>query len=115
MSINTDVNITLNAETALAEIERLIVTFRYARNLEKGERERDMLDILKWIASDMRGDTTAAVGEAQRQLQYALEGLKASPEDPGKATRVAQELVARWPTVRQALEFFEDARKVDAQ
>lgn len=105
----------LDAATALAEIERLIVALRAARNLNPGTAERDTLDLLKWIAADMRGDTTAAIGEAQRQLQYALEAMKAAPEDPGKLRRVAEELVARWPTVRQALEFFEDARKVDAQ
>lgn len=102
----------------LTEIDR-IIQCRYHRwkNPSDDPRHRNYL-ALKEVAKRLRaGDNASPTATA---LENKIRGLDRSKERDGDysiaALRdVALEARAKWPVIRQALAFLEDARKVDAQ
>jgi hypothetical protein len=104
---------------ALAEIEELIKRFRYARGMPETSRENRAYSALKMAASEFRAREAGKVPAALTELQRGLSDLEQSRVgrtfSPGCMQHVAMEVRARWTLIRQALMFFEEARKVDAQ
>jgi hypothetical protein len=108
----------LTDDEILTEVESLIEDFRLARGLENDPNYR-AYHALKAVASDICGRRLDRIGEAQRELAAALDAAERSKTQLGflqtTLSDVAYKTRAYWPTIKQALEFFEDARKVDAQ
>ena len=94
----------------LIEIEALIEDFRYARNDPILQEHRTYLT-LKSIAADLRGRGPGVAGAAQVELQRVIDNAIAAKTglgyDVNRLRRVAEELIGRWPTIRQALERFD--------
>ena len=63
---------------------------------------------LRALAADIRGRLPGANSEAQGALQRAIDGCIATKTrlgyERGHLQRVGEELIGRWPVVRQALE-----------
>jgi hypothetical protein len=102
----------------LVEIDRLIQT-RYHRwkHTPDDPQHRSYL-ALKEVAIQLRASDRA--GETIAAMENKLRGLERSRDATGNFDRthlreVALEVRAKWSVIRQALLFFEDARKVDAQ
>lgn len=109
----------LTDDEILTEVESLIEDFRPARSSENDPDHR-AYHALKAVASDIRGRKLNKIDETTRELAAALDAMErsnATNEGFSASTRtdVALKTRAYWPTIKQALEFFEDARKVDAQ
>lgn len=106
----------LTDDEKLAELEELIETFRYARYSPNLPEHRIYVTLIA-SARDLRGRMATAPGEAQRELQRALDQLHASKTDlgyeAGKLRHVAETFRGKWPTVRQALERFERAKQLE--
>ena len=99
----------------LKEIEGLIEEYRFARDFPAGSAERRTYIALKAVASDIRGRRLKAGSEAITALQGRMDALKRAghhrgPRRTDALIGLAEELVGRWPSVRQALESF-DGRK----
>jgi hypothetical protein len=108
----------LTDDEILTEVESLIEDFRPARSNE-ADPEYRAYHALKAVASDIRGRKLNRLAEVQRELIAALEAVDRSKTALGFSrdhlADLAYKTRAYWPTIKQALEFFEDARKVDAQ
>lgn len=92
----------------LAAVEAVLRTYRDA---PRGSPERQQYDILKAVASDLRGRLEQAPSVSLVQIERSVVALQRarSPGAPyplGPFVRVGEELIARWPTVKQALERF---------
>lgn len=105
--------ITVGTAEALAEVEKLIEYYRGQGARDPAHPANRTYATLKAIASDLRARLPAAPGEAQRELQRALDDLERSKDgasfSDGCAQNVAMQIRSRWPVVRQALERFEKA------
>lgn len=93
-------------------LEDLIQTYKYARYRPENP-DYAAYHTLRALAADLRARNPGAVSVAQRGLQEAIDACLQSKTamgyENGRLCRVAQELIGRWPTVRQALERFEKA------
>lgn len=96
-----------SAREKLELIEKLIVTNRRAARAGPDPAKRE-LEILKAIASDIRAEINRRDGDALKQLERVMRGIARSKTDFGYSTNAmnaaAQMLIAKWPTVRRALE-----------
>lgn len=108
----------LSDDEQLAELERMIELLRPFRDQPTQPEHRSYLT-LKSAAADLRGRQAEAIGATLRELEPAIERLFDSKSALGYETNrmraVAQIVAAHWATIKQALPFFEDARKADAQ
>lgn len=82
--------------------------------IERARHERDAHIVslaLRGIAADIRARLPAAPGETRWALQAAIDGCvrtkTAFGYERGHIQRVGEELIARWPVVRLALERLE--------
>ncbi|HXL66624.1 MAG TPA: hypothetical protein VN938_16365 [Xanthobacteraceae bacterium] len=97
-----------DAETLL-EIEALIESFRWARGDTAAPENKTYL-ALKAMADDLRGRQANRIGEAQAELQKAIDAAAKTKTILGyeinHLRRIAEETIGRWPVIRQALERF---------
>lgn len=86
---------------------RRIDTMRDTKGVVVGN---ECLAVLKSIAADLRGRRPEAPGIALAELARRLDRVLASKTslgyEAGTLIGLAEELIGRWPTVRQALESF---------
>lgn len=98
---------TLNEQIEI--IDRLIEDFRWARPHPEVD-EHQTYQVLKTIAVDLRGRLGSAPSIAEHELEKRIEGVKAGKTATGYPANgmieLAQELIGRWPTVKQALTMF---------
>lgn len=99
----------------LVEIERLIQTAKEGP-LPEGARR---IDLLKSIAADLRARLELAPSVALLQIERRMTTLHrrrgAGRQEIANAKfGIAEELVARWPTVKQALEQFDETIKKES-
>lgn len=108
----------LTEAEALKEIEALIERFRYARGMPSTSQENRAYTALKMAADEIRARQDGPVSETQAELERALADLERSnlggSYSAGCLQNVALQARARWSTIRQALAFYEDARRTDA-
>ena len=102
----------MTLEDKIAAVERLLDDFRDWRNAPEAVEHQTWL-ALKEIAKDLRGRAPEAPGEALQALQRRIADAAATKTgnggigfDPGALAGIGQEVIGRWPTVRQALERF---------
>lgn len=90
----------------LAQIEGLIINHRWAR-ADPMVPENRTYEVLKTIAADLRGRLDSAPGEAEHALERRIVAIRMarSRRAPtnGALVGLAEELIGRWPVVRQAL------------
>lgn len=94
----------------LVEVEQMLRVARPTRG-EPGTPERRQYEVLRTLADDLRGRLDGAPNVAMTRLEQAIIGMRRAqtPGQPyplGPLIRVAEELIARWPTVKMALEKF---------
>lgn len=84
----------------IAFVERLIT--------EERDRTGYRNEILKAICADLRGRLECAPSVALFTLEQRMVALSRQPQNNRMNAQigVAEELVARWPTIKQALERF---------
>lgn len=105
---------TLNEK--LVTVETLIEDFRWARL--HSEQESRTYEVLKAIASDLRGrmDGAPSVAEValERQINAAIAAKTPSVGYPhGTMIALGREVVCRWPTIKQALERFGEMAEME--
>lgn len=109
---------TVPTADAIAEIDKLIELYRPWRIAPEAPEHRTYI-VLKALRTELQAETPPRIGEAHREMQASLAALERSKTKLGYATNclhdVAYKVRTYWPTIRQALAMFEDARKVDAQ
>jgi len=105
-------NRNFSLDDKLQAIETLIVDLRWARS-DPLVPEFKTYWVLKALADDVRGRQLAVKIDTLVNLQKALDAVYASKTrlgyDIGKLQNLAERLIGRWPTVRQALEYFANA------
>ena len=94
----------------LATIEVLIVDFRWARD-DPLVPEFCTYWTLKALADDVRGRQRHPRFSVLDELQSAIDAANANMTrvmgyEMGRLRLIAERLIGRWPTVRQALEHF---------
>ena len=91
----------------LATIEDLIEAFRRTSTTSA---DFDRLSVLKSIAADLRGRIGGtphiAMVELERRITAAVKSKTTLGYENGHLVGVGQELISRWPTVKQSLEKF---------
>lgn len=92
----------------LSTVETLIEEFRWARDMKHSEQETRIYEVLKAIASDLRGrmDGAPSVAEValERQINAAIAAKTPSVGYPhGTMIALGREVVCRWPTIKAAL------------
>lgn len=96
-----------SAREKLELIEKMIVTNRRAARAG-GETAKRELAIFKAIAGDIRAEINRADIDTLTQLERVMRGIERSKTEFGYSTNAmnaaAQMLIAKWPTVRRALE-----------
>lgn len=96
----------------LAEVEALILDFRWARNSPQVP-EHATYCVLKLIAADLRGRFPGTASAVLRALEAKIVRADAAKTslgyDAGHLRAIAETLIGRWPVVRLALaKFAED-------
>lgn len=102
--------------------EKLIEVEQMLKHAPRGEPDsiaRRRYEVLKEIAADLRGRLDGAPSVAMLELERALVALRrsrtpAKPYPIGALIRVSDELIGRWPTVKQCLERFGAQAEGDA-
>jgi hypothetical protein len=93
------------AEQQVSELEGLL------RDLRLGRRPTVSVEVLKSVVSDIQARFPEEPGDALRDLQRLLADAAASRTalgwSAGSMQAIAQNVIGRWPTIRQALERFE--------
>lgn len=98
----------LEPSKQLAEIEALILQYRSARD-RPGTPEWQTLHVLKTIAGDLRGRARRQRSDAHSALSGCVDAAqKHRPIPNGQFIRIGQEVLRFWPTVRQALEHYQE-------
>ena len=92
----------------LSQIEQII---KMLRRMSATENDNHQLYVIKSVAADLRGrlDNAPSIAliEIERRIGAVFRRRIEAEDDHGALVGVGQELVGRWPTVRQALEQFE--------
>jgi hypothetical protein len=98
---------TFTTEEKLAEVERQIEALRRLAATEDNYRQ---IRIVRSIAADLRGRLggapSIALAELERRIVFAHRSKTRLGYDRGALVGIAEELIGRWPTVKQALERF---------
>lgn len=99
---------TPSVQEQIETVEALIEAFRQTARAPADDRR---LAALKAIATDLRGRLGAAPSVALHELERRMVAVRRNPRGSGSGRvnaqiGVAEELVCRWPTVKQALERF---------
>lgn len=104
---------------ALKAIEELIDSFRQYRGMPETSREHRAYTGMKMAADEIRSRrplfATKTIAEMQRGLDDLERSKNGETFSAGCLRNVALLVRNRWPVIRQALLFFEDARKADAE
>jgi len=104
---------------ALKAVEELLESFRQYRGMPATSREHRAYVAMKMAADEIRSRmspfVTRTVADIQRSLDHMEQSKHGETFSLGCLRNVALQTRAHWSTIRQALVFFEDARKVDAQ
>jgi hypothetical protein len=91
----------------LATVEDLIESFR---RTSRSVADYDRLSVLKSIAADLRGrmggSPHIAMIELERRIAAAVRTKTTLGYENGHLVGVGQELISRWPVVKQSLEKF---------
>ena len=91
----------------LGQIERII---QMLRRMAATENDEYQIDVIKSVAADLRGRLDSApsiaVLELQRRIGAVYRRRAEDGDDYDAMKGVGEELIGRWPTVRQALEQF---------
>jgi hypothetical protein len=91
----------------LAEIERLIVISRKSAVSEEDYRR---IAIVRSIAADLRARMdcapSVALHEIERRVVFAKRSVTRLGFDNGALVGIAQEIIGRWPLIKQCLEKF---------
>ena len=94
-------------EEKLREVENLIEAIRQTSRSDADDRR---LAVMKALATDLRGrlDTAPniALTELERRVAAAVRSKSSLGYKNGAMVGLGEELIGRWPTVRQALEKF---------
>ena len=95
----------------LSTVESLIESFRRTSTTPA---DYDRFWILKSLAADLRGRIGGtphiAMVELERRITSAMKSKTNLGYENGAMVGVGEELMGRWPTVKQALEQFESER-----
>jgi hypothetical protein len=95
-----------DAET-LVEIEALIEAYRWARSDPDAPENKTYL-ALKATADDLRGRQANRIGEAQAELQKAIDAAAMTKTglgyEIGHLRHIAEKTIGFWPSIRRALE-----------
>lgn len=96
-------------EDMLTAIDIEIAEARSARR-DPGSAAHRHYEVLKAIAGDLRGrqalPRSNALGEMERAIFQAIRSKSSSGYDDGKMNAIAQVVINKWHTIRQALERF---------
>lgn len=97
-----------STQEQIETIEAMIEAFRQTARAPEHDRR---LAVLKAIAADLRGRLGSAPTVALHELERRMTAVRRHPSGSGvkrvnAQIGVAEELVCRWPTVKQALEKF---------
>lgn len=94
---------TITLQEQIAEVEHLLIAER-----RKGTRS----DALRAIAADLRGRIDGAPSATATFLQRRINSVQQSKTSTGyhqgALIALGQEFIGHWPTIKQALERFED-------
>ena len=93
------------AEQQIEELEGLI------RDVRIGRRPTVSMDVVKSIIADIQGrhpeEAGIALSELRRLLADAAASRTAMGWSAGSLRAIAENVIGRWPTIRQCLERFE--------
>lgn len=97
-----------NTQDKIEAVEALIEAFRHTSRTEEDERR---IVVFKAIAADLRARLSTAPSVALHEIERRMTAVRRHPVGSGSArvnaqVGVAEELVGRWPVVKQALEQF---------
>lgn len=102
---------TITVEEKLAEVDRIVSEMGFReRRAEGGVCDRDCRtrEVLKAVAADLRGRLDAAPSAAATTIQRRIDSLYRSRTvlgyDRDGLVGLGQELIGRWPIIKQALE-----------
>lgn len=91
-------------------LEGIIKQYRWARNEEPMSAPRQILDALRSIVADLRARKATAPNAAEQQIERRLRGIHNAQErgdnPDGAKISMANEVMGRWPVIKQALERF---------
>ena len=105
-------NKTVTTAEKLAEIERLIEIYRWARSGSANTLEPRTYHVLKSYAVDLRARLDGTAEEARRELGRRVAAIVRASDGPDggfarAAASAGRELTSRWPVVEHALEQYE--------
>lgn len=101
----------LTDEEVLEEVDRLVDAHRHARP-EPNSQDGHTYRVLKAIAVDIRARQTDSISKAERVLSGAVgvaeRGKTEDGYDMGHLRLLAEAVMGRWPTIRQALRLYQE-------
>ncbi len=95
-----------SADDKLEALSHAIRNIRWVRGEPEHPQYRTFV-ALKSLAADVKGAQPIVVLTTLRTLDRRMDEAKRAGFPQGHMIGLAQELIGRWPTVRQALERFE--------
>lgn len=95
----------VDAKTKLAVLERLIEAMRWVRS-EPDHPEYQTFLALRSIAADVRARLPENIGSALAMLDDRMSRVVDSGHDVSQLRALGDEVVGRWPLIRQAIERF---------
>lgn len=105
----------MTLDEKIAVVDRLIDEFRWSRPMPETEEYRTYAT-LKEIAEDLRGRLAGTPGIVEHELETRIASARASKTGMGYPQTVmvalAENLIGRWPTVKQALARCETTEEV---
>lgn len=96
----------VSLDEQIAAVDRCLEDFRHARS-QPGTLENKTYFALRAIADELRGRKPEACRHTLRLLAARVDAARSVRMADGAMRGVAEVLISRWPTVRQALEKFE--------
>lgn len=97
----------MTIDEKLAALERCIEDFRWARG-GPDSPERQTYDALKELSAELRARRGRAPSVAAVELERIITSAKVSRLAGGHVRRLAEEVIGRWHTIRQALDRYQE-------